>query len=138
MYKSIQPQSRLLIIQSGHNSHILIIKLGIPFQGLLYTLLKPADLQILDSGSNRLRSHLRLIPANILLPEEKLSIQICEFDYVHVDDVDVSESHQTAVFQDFAAQTAGPHDQDVHGGTEQRFCGGRGKEERVLESGRME
>jgi hypothetical protein len=93
MYQSIQPESGLLIIQSGNNRHILIIKLRIPFQSLLNTLLKPADLQSLYSRPNCLRSHLRLIPANILFPKQKLPIQVTQFDHVHVDYVDVLETH---------------------------------------------
>ena len=54
-----------------------------------------------------------LWPSNVLLPEEKLSIQVADVDGVHVDQVNVLEAHEGQVLQKLASQTSGPDDKDL-------------------------
>ena len=138
MNQSIQPKSGLLTIQSRDNHHILIIKRGVPFQNILNPLFIVLDINPLNPCHHNLSSNLSLIPANIFLPKQELSVQIRQLDDIHVDYVDVFEAHEAAVFEDFAAQASRTHDQDAHQGREHRFCGWAGLEQRVLESRRLQ
>ena len=66
-----------------------------------------------DAGVDERRRHLRLRLANVLLTEQKLSVEVGEINGVHVNNGDVSESHQSQIFQELAAKTSGTDDQNI-------------------------
>jgi len=45
-------------------------------------------------------------------PEEKLAVEIGDLDSVHIDDLNVLESRERQVLEQFAAQTTSPHHQN--------------------------
>ena len=49
----------------------------------------------------------------LLLAEQELTIQIGEVDRVHVNDVDVTKSQQSHIFQQLASQSTGTDQQDA-------------------------
>lgn len=50
---------------------------------------------------------------DICLSEEELTVQVGEVDRVEVDDLDVSESDEDEVFEEFAADAAGADDEEL-------------------------
>ena len=48
------------------------------------------------------------------LPEQKLSIEVGQIYGVHVDDVDLAETHEGQVLEQFASQPTSADDEDAH------------------------
>lgn len=65
-----------------------------------------------DKGSR----HGSLVQPHIGEAKEELPVQVGDVNCVHVDDVDVAEAREGEVFEHFAAQAPGAHDEDLGGG----------------------
>jgi len=52
-------------------------------------------------------AHLRLWPADVLLSEEELAVEVGHVDGVEVDHVDLAEAHEREVLEQLAAEAAG-------------------------------
>ena len=68
-----------------------------------------------DHPQRRLARHHALRHANVRAPKQKLTIQIANVDGIEVDDLDVTESAQREIFEKFATDSAGSHDEDAAG-----------------------
>ena len=67
-----------------------------------------------DSGVDKVGSNFSFGLAHIRMPEEKLAIQIGYVDRVHVDDVNLTESHQSQVFEQLASETSSPYYKNLY------------------------
>lgn len=65
-----------------------------------------------DKGS----CHRSLVQPHVGEAKEELPVQVGDVNRVHVDDVDVAEAREGEVFEHFAAEAPGAHDEDLGGG----------------------
>jgi len=64
------------------------------------------DRHALDSLHHKLGRYCCLRPAHVRVAEEELPIEVGYIDGVHIDDVDLAETHQRKVLEQLAAQAA--------------------------------
>lgn len=62
-------------------------------------------------GGGQRRTHKSLGFLDVLVPEEKLSIQVAQVDGVEVDNVDLAEPSADEILEELTADTAGAHHQ---------------------------
>jgi len=111
----VEVLSGLDIVESSHNDGELSVE-GI--RHFLHFALVGVDLKAWTPLAHELGNYVCFMPPNVLLSEHELPIEVCVVNCVHVNQVDLPDSAEGQVLDDFAAQSARAHHQYGSG----RYC----------------
>lgn len=89
MYEFVEPPPRLHIVQASNNDGELAVEAA---WLVLDLALVGDDLHTAYPFHHEISGHFGFVPADVLLAEQELAVQVCEVDCVQVDYVDLVEA----------------------------------------------